>query len=90
MRAVNCYILNRSADLNRILKETSLARILASPKVQRYRLSVLCCLLRLLAPMPHLALAARLFRKRWYAPVDDAMFQKVVRRKIQAGSVLEV
>ena len=90
MRALNCYILQRSTDMNAVLKEASLGRILGSAKVQRYRLSVLYCLLHVLSRLPHIAIAAKLFRERWYARVDDAMFQRVVRRRIQPANALEV
>jgi hypothetical protein len=65
MRAVNCYVLGRREDMKPILQETSLGQILGSPKIQRYRLSLLYGLLLGLAQVPYLDLASRLFRRRW-------------------------
>jgi len=82
MRAVSCYILRRPQEFRPILAEVSLPRLLASNKVQRYRLSVLYLLLLLLARLPHFPLAARLFRKRWYSRVEDSVFDKMARARI--------
>lgn len=85
MRAVSCYILDRPQELHQVLKEVSLRRLLGSSKVQRYRLSVLYLLLLLLVRLPHLPLAARVFRKRWYSRVEDSVFNKIARTRINVA-----
>ena len=65
MRAVNCYVLRRRFEMKPILQEASLSQILGSPRVQRYRLSLLYLLLLGLARVPHLDRVERLFRRRW-------------------------
>lgn len=82
MRAVSCYILNRSQELRQVLKEVSLRRLLGSSKVQRCRLSVLYALLVVLARFPHQPLVAQLFRKRWYSRAEDSVFNKMARTRI--------
>jgi len=65
MRAVNCYVLRRMSEIRPIVGETTLAQILGSRRVQRFRLSLLYALLRGLACLPHLTLVERVFRRRW-------------------------
>ncbi len=70
MRAVNCYVLHRRSEIKPILRETSLRQILGSPRVQRYRLSILYLLLLGLGSLPHFDLVERLFRRRWSSRFD--------------------
>jgi len=89
MRAVSCYILSRPQELRQVLKEVSRRRLLGSPKVQRFRLSVLYLLLLLLARLPHLPLVARLFRERWYSRAEHSVFNKMARTRIDGERVPE-
>jgi hypothetical protein len=87
MRAINCYILGRDREIPAILAETSPKRLLASPKVQRIRLSVLYGLLLVLARLPHVDAMARVFRRRWYSRATDAAIEKARKlRTATAGS----
>lgn len=65
MRAVTCYVLRRRSEIKPILQEASLGQILGSPRVQRYRLTVLYLLLLGLTRMPQFNLVERWFRHRW-------------------------
>jgi hypothetical protein len=86
MRAVSCYIVNDRPEMRSCLKQASCARILASPKVQRYRLTVLYGLLAALARLPRSPWFERLFRERWFSRVEPARFEKAVElRKAGAG-----
>lgn len=81
MRAVNCYIMSRRDEMRDGLREGRPGRILASPKVQRYRLTFLYFLLLALTQLPHSTWIARMFRRRWYSHVQDALFEKAMRSR---------
>ena len=72
MRAVNCYVLGRTSEMRPILAETTLAQLLGSGRVQRFRLGVLCLILRGLTWLPHLGLVERAFRRRWCSRFEPA------------------
>lgn len=68
MVAVNRYIrgeLDRSAHA---LAGASAARLLASPRIQRWRMLVLFVLLRILVRLPRIGAVADAFYRRWHAP----------------------
>ncbi|MEP6714272.1 MAG: glycosyltransferase [Terriglobia bacterium] len=78
IRAVNCYIMKRLAEMPAILGETSPARLLASNKIERYRMTVLYVALEILARMPYIPAVGRAFRSRWYRHVSDAVIEKAL------------
>ncbi|HEY3823884.1 MAG TPA: glycosyltransferase [Bryobacteraceae bacterium] len=81
MRGINCYIMKRPGEIPKILRETSPSRLLASPKVQRCRVTALYFTLLVLARFPHSHMAGRLFRRRWFGRVPDAVIDKAIRTR---------
>jgi glycosyltransferase involved in cell wall biosynthesis len=89
MRAVSCYIIKDRIAMRSILKEVSCRCILASDKVQRYRLIILFFLLASLVRLPQLSFFERAFRKRWYGHIEPSRFQQMLRlRARRNGSTL--
>src|SRR5579885_1560170 len=89
MRSINCYILGREREIPAILAGTSPKRLLASPRVQGIRLTVLYGLLLILARLPHVEPMAQVFRRRWYSRATDAAIDKARRlRTAAAGSAI--
>ena len=79
MRTVSCYIINDRLAMQSTLKEVSCRYILASNKVQRYRLTILYILLALLARLPQMSWFEWVFRKRWYGHIEPAKFEQIVQ-----------
>jgi glycosyltransferase involved in cell wall biosynthesis len=79
MRAVSFYIMNDLIAMRHALKEVSCRQILASDKVQRYRLATLYILLALLALLPHMSWFEWVFRKRWYGHIEPGWFEQIVQ-----------
>jgi glycosyltransferase involved in cell wall biosynthesis len=67
MRAISHYILGDRSAARRLLACVRMAQIWGSPRVQRGRLLALLLLLRTLARVPRIGLAAKLFYRRWHA-----------------------
>lgn len=78
LRAINCYIMQRRGEMPKILRETSPARLLASPKVQRCRLTMLYFALHVLARLPHSGTVGRAFRRRWFGRLPDTVLEKAI------------
>jgi hypothetical protein len=87
MRAVNCYILGRQAEMPGILQQGTPALLLSSGKIQRYRLTLLYFVLSGLARLPHIAAVARAFRRRWYGRVSDAAFENALLSRAAATTL---
>jgi len=66
MVAANQYILGRRAECREILGQVKATRILASPKVQGWRLLILFLTLKLLSRLPRIRFVAGLFHRRWH------------------------
>jgi glycosyltransferase involved in cell wall biosynthesis len=67
MRAISLYILGRLAEAREVLKLAKASTILASPRVQRYRLVVVLWAMRVLVRIPRVPAIADIFRHRWHA-----------------------
>jgi glycosyltransferase involved in cell wall biosynthesis len=89
MRAVSCYIINDRIAMRSALKEASCRHILASNKVQRYRLTTLYILLALLARLPQMSWFEWVFRKRWYGHIEPARFEQIVQLRKPGGTRAE-
>ena len=87
MRAVNCYIINDRTAMRSILKEASCRHILASNKVQRYRLTTLYFLLASLARLPQMSWLEWVFRKRWFGHIEPARFEQVLQLRKPRGTL---
>ncbi|MDP9170044.1 MAG: glycosyltransferase [Acidobacteriota bacterium] len=85
IRAINCYIMKRRGEMPAILRETSTGRLLASAKIQRWRVTALYFALRLLARLPQMSAGVRVLRRRWYGKVPDAVIDKAVRARSGAA-----
>jgi glycosyltransferase involved in cell wall biosynthesis len=78
MVAISHYIVEDRSASRRALEKVSLAALLGSNKVQRFRLSLLLLAMRMLVRLPWLSLTARMFYTRWHgdkawgAPSMDA------------------
>jgi hypothetical protein len=79
MRAVSAYILRDQESMRAALEEASWRRILASGKVQRYRLTALLGVLETLARLPRMRLFEAAFRRRWFSHVEPDRFEKALR-----------
>jgi glycosyltransferase involved in cell wall biosynthesis len=63
---VNRYILGDLAAARRELAQVGAGRLVASPRVQRWRLLVLLAAFRILARLPRSAAVAAAMKRRWY------------------------
>ena len=79
MRAVSCYIVNDRIGMQSILKEVSCRYILASNKVQRYRLITLFFLLASLVRLPHMSCFEWALWKRWYGHIEPSRFKEMLQ-----------
>lgn len=66
MAAVAQYVNGKIDDGGPALERVSVSALLASRRVQRFRLTLLTILLRVLAPLPRFASVAETFRRRWF------------------------
>jgi len=67
MLAVNSYILDRRGEARENLRHLHPGRILASSRIERWRLFVLFLILKVLVHLPRIPLVAKLFYRRWHA-----------------------
>ena len=65
--AANHYIRDELPAMRRVLREVELGRLVASPRVQRFRLLVLHGLLTVLSRLPRIAAIADRFYARWHS-----------------------
>lgn len=64
--AGNAYVMNNRSQLKELLRTIDLSRLLASKRVQRWRLLVLYAVLRVVAHFPHSQTFANLLWRRWH------------------------
>jgi hypothetical protein len=86
MRAVSAYILRDRANMLNALADASYLRVLASGRVQRYRLTVLHLLLDCLAKLAPSPIFEAAFRKRWFGHVEPVTFESVMLSRTPAKS----
>jgi GT2 family glycosyltransferase len=67
MCAASLYVKGDVPAARRLLRTIRLRSLLGSPRVQRWRLSVLLAGLRVLARLPRIGFVADLFLRRWHA-----------------------
>ncbi len=72
MRVISLYILGRTAEARGLLATVQWQRILASPAVQRDRLSILFLFLQALVRLPRIPALADLFREHWHSDTHAA------------------
>jgi glycosyltransferase involved in cell wall biosynthesis len=74
MITINNYILNQTDKAKDALSKVRLNNLLNGHRIQRGRLSVLYCLLRILVRLPRISLFANLFYQRWQVKDKNKKF----------------
>jgi glycosyltransferase involved in cell wall biosynthesis len=72
MLAVNRYIRGDVGRAAEALSNASASRLLASPRIQRIRMTILYLALKVLVRLPRIGLVADVFYRRWRAPRHGA------------------
>ncbi len=86
MLAVNAYILGDRPAMTMHLQRTSARRLLATTRIQRWRLLVLLVGLHFLAMLPRIAPVAAIFRRRWHEKDYYARSRRRRSRSMVAGA----